>query len=66
MFEISFFLNALFYTDEYISDAYHNKGVLDFVSGLPKAIYSFLATLLLTNLLKMLSNSKSELMKLIR
>ena len=66
MFEISFFLNALFYTDEYISDAYHNNGVLDFVSGLPKAIYSFLATLLLTNLLKMLSNSKSELMKLIR
>ena len=66
IFEISFFLNALFYTDEYISDAYHNNGVLDFVSGLPKAIYSFLATLLLTNLLKMLSNSKSELMKLIR
>ena len=35
-FQISFFLNALFYTDEYISDAYHNDGVLDFFSGLPK------------------------------
>ena len=66
IFEINFFLNALFYTDEYISDAYHNNGVLDFVSGLPKSIYSFLATLLLSNLLKMLSNSKSELMKLMR
>ena len=66
MFEISFFLNALFYTDDYISDAYHNNGVLDFVSGLPKSIYSFLATLILTNLLKMLSNSKSELMKLMK
>ena len=65
-FQISFFLNALFYTDEYISDAYHNDGVLDFVSGLPKAIYSFVATLITTNLLKMLSNSKSELMKVIR
>ena len=65
-FEISFFLNTLFYTDEYISDAYHNNGVLDFVSGLPKSIYSFIATLLLTNLLKILSNSRSELLKIIR
>ena len=65
-FQISFFLNAFFYTDEYISDAYHNDGVLDFASGLPKSIYSFIATLVTTNLLRMLSNSKSELMKLIR
>ena len=65
-FQISFFLNAFFYVDEYISDAYHNDGVLDFISGLPKAIYSFVATLITTNLLRMLSNSKSELMKLIR
>ena len=48
-FQISFFLNAFFYTDEYISDAYHNEGVLDFFSGLPKAIYSFIATLIFTN-----------------
>ena len=65
-FQISFFLNALFYTDDYISDAYHNDGVLDFISGLPKSIYSFIATLITTNLLKMLSNSKNELMKIIR
>ena len=64
-FQISFFLNALFYTDEYISDAYHNDGVLDFFSGLPKSIYSFIATLITTNLLRMLSNSKSELMQVI-
>ena len=65
-FQISFFLNALFYTDEYISNAYHNDGILDFISGLPKSLYSFIATLVTTNLLKMLSNSKSELLKLIR
>ena len=65
-FQISFFLNALFYTDDYISDAYHNDGVLDFISGLPKSIYSFIATLITTNLLKMLSNSKSELTRAIR
>ena len=65
-FQISFFLNAFFYSDEYISDAYHNNGVLDFVSGLPKSIYSLVATLRTTFLLGMLSNSKSELKQLIR
>ena len=60
-FQISLFLNAFFYTDDYISDAYHNDGVLDFITGLPKSIYSFIATLITTNLLRMLSNSKSEL-----
>ena len=65
-FQTSFFLNALFYTDEYISNAYHNYGVLDFFSGLPKSIYSFIATLIITNLLRMLSTSKSELTNLIK
>ena len=64
-FQISFFLNALFYTDEYISKAYYNNGVLNFVSGLPKSIYSFAFTLVITNLLRMLSTSKKELLKLI-
>ena len=65
-FQISFFLNALFYTDEYISNAYHNEGILDFFSGLPKSVYSFIATLVTTNLLRMLSSSKSELLKLLK
>ena len=65
-FQISFFLNALFYSDEYISNAYHNDGVLDFFAGLPKSIYSLVATLFTTTLLRMLSNSKSELMNLIK
>ena len=65
-FQISFFLNAFFYSDEYISNAYHNDGALDFLSGLPKSIYSFLATLVTTNLLSMLSNSKNELIDTIK
>ena len=64
-FQISFFLNALFYSEDYIPEAYHNNGVLYFISGLPKSIYSFLITLIITNLLRMLSSSKSELMKII-
>ena len=65
-YEISFFLNALFYTDEYISDTYHNDGVLDFFSSLPKSIYSFIVTLVLSGLLKMLSSSKKQLNKIIK
>jgi hypothetical protein len=65
-FEISFFLNAFFYTDEYISDTYHNNGVLNFFSSLPKSIYSFFVTLIVANLLKILSTSKKEFMKIIK
>lgn len=65
-FEISFFLNAFFYTDEYISDTYHNDGVLDFVSSLPKSIYSFIVSLVISNLLKMLSSSKKQFLKIIK
>ena len=65
-FQISLFLNAFFYTDEYISDAYHNDGLLDFISGLPKTIYSFMVTIIITNLLRKLSNSKEELKRIIR
>ena len=55
-----------FYTDEYISDAYHNDGVLDFLSGLPKSIYSYIATLIITNLLRIFSSSKNELMRIVK
>ena len=65
-FEINFFLNAIFYTDEYISEVYHNNGVLDFFSSLPKSIYSFFVTIIVENLLKMLSSSKKELLKIIK
>ena len=65
-FQITFFLNAFFYTDDYISDAYHNDGILDFFSGLPKSIYSFVATLVTTDLLRMLSSSRGELVRLIK
>ena len=63
---ISFFLNSFFYTDNYISESYHNNGVLDFVSSLPKAIYSFFVTIIISNLLKMLSNNKKNLKAIIK
>jgi len=64
-YAINFFLNAIFYTDEYISDTYHNNDILDFASSLPKSIYSFIATIIISSLLKMLSNRKKQLSKII-
>ena len=65
-FQICFFLNALFYTDKYISNVYFNNGILDIVYQLPKSIYSYIATLITTHLLKILSNSKNEFVKLMK
>ena len=63
---ISFFLNSFFYTDDYISESYHNNGVLNFVTSLPKAIYSFFVTIIISNLLKMLSSNKKNMKELIK
>ena len=63
-FQISLFLNSFFYSDEYISDAYYNNGVLNFIFGLPKSIYSAIVSFIITSLLKLLSNSENKLNKI--
>ena len=65
-FEISLFFNAFFYSDEYISDAYYNNGILDFVSGLPKSIYSTIISYIISELLQKLSSSEDELYEIIK
>ena len=65
-FEISLFFNAFFYSDEYISDAYYNNGILDFVSVLPKSIYSTIISYIISELLQTLSNSENELYEIIK
>ena len=65
-FGIEFFLNAIFYTDKYVSEIYLNNGVLDFVYSLPKSIYSFLMCIFVNIFLEKLSNSKNELVKIIK
>ena len=58
-------MNTLFYTDEYISNIYHNDGVLEFIAGLSKVFYSYISSLILNFLLKKFSKNKSELIKVI-
>ena len=60
-FGMEFFLNAIFYTDDYVSKVYSNNGVLDFFSGLPKSVYSFLMCIFINIFLHKLSNSKNKL-----
>ena len=64
--EIIFVLNALFYSDSYISKAYHNDGKLDFILSLPKAFYSFLICILISILLRLLLNNRKDIFKVIK
>ena len=64
--EIIFVLNALFYSDSYISRAYYNKGNLDFFASLPKALFSFLVCLFATIFLRLLLNNRNDIFKVIK
>ena len=64
--EIIFVLNALFYSDSYISKTYYNKGNLDFLASLPKAFFSFLVCLLATIFLRLLLNNRKDIFKVIK
>ena len=64
--EIIFVLNALFYTDSYISKTYYNNGKLNFFISLPKVLYSFLVCLLVNIFLKLLSNNKNQIYNIIK
>ena len=63
---LEFTLNAFFYTDDYISKAYSRNGVVDFISDLPKSIYSLIVSFFLSFCLGILSNSKSNLEKVLQ
>ena len=60
-YTIDYFTNALFYTDEYVSDTYYNDGVVDYVSSLPKSIYAFLIGFVCGIFFGYLTSNKDEL-----
>ena len=62
---IIFVLNAMFYSDKYITDVYENGGKLNFLNSLPKSIYSLLITLFVSTLLKLLINNLQKILELI-
>ena len=64
--EVIFLLNALFYTDKFISKAYYNNGKLKFFTSLPKAIYSFFVSIIATIIIKFFTNNKNEVYEVIK
>ena len=64
--EIIFALNALFYSDKYITQVFENAGKFVFLNSLPKSIYSLLLTILTSIGLKMLLNNKKRILLLIK
>ena len=64
--DIIFLLNALFYTDNYISKTYYNNGKLDFLTSLPKALFSFLVCMLVNIIIKLFFSNKKDVYKTIK
>ena len=64
--DIIFLLNALFYTDNYISKTYYNSGKLDFLTSLPKALFSFLVCMLVNIIIKLFFSNKKDVYKTIK
>jgi len=64
-FTLELFLNAIFYTDNYISDLYSNQGIYDFLNDLPKSVISSVIGFILMFILNILSNSQSALEEII-
>ena len=64
-FTLELFLNAIFYTDNYISDLYSNQGIYDFLNDLPKSVISSVIGLILMFILNILSNSQTSLEQII-
>ena len=56
---LEFFFNALFFTDNYISQKYKNNS-LSFIVGLPKTIFSNIIAFFICGFLNYLSNNKIE------
>ena len=64
--ELIFVLNALFYTDTYISSTYKNNGDFALFTSLPKVFYSFLVSIFVNIFLKLLSSDKKEIFRAIK
>lgn len=61
---VSFTLNALFFSDKYVSESYKTKGGINFAFNMPKMIYSFVlinAFKLIFNLLSSIASAISKL-----
>ena len=64
--ELIFAFNAFLYSDNYITQVFEGKGQLNFVYSLPKSIYSFLITTIISIGLKFLLNNKKEILDIIQ
>ena len=64
VFVLSFTINALFYTDNTIHDIYENSGVFDFMYHIPQIIYSTVISVVINLLIKLLSLSQKNILKI--
>ena len=66
MFIIHFGINALFFTDPTMHQIYKDKGSFNFIYQIPQIVYSSLISTVLNHILKLLSLSERNIIKLKR
>ena len=64
MLIIHFGINALFFTDSTMHQIYEDKGNFNIIYQLPQIIYSSIISLVLNQILKILSLSERNILKL--
>ena len=64
IFDIHFFINALFFNDNTIHQIYINAGNYNFIYQLPQIIYSFIISIILTKLIKIMALSEKNILGL--
>ena len=63
-FTLYFTINALFFTDSTIHKIYEDKGVFNFIYQLPKILYSTAITLVINIIVKYLSLSEKDILRI--
>ena len=63
-FSLYYVVNGLFFTDSTMHKIYEEKGTFDFIYEIPKTIYSTIITVIINKILKLLSLTENNVLKL--
>ena len=63
-FALSYFVNALFFTDDTMHKIYENGGIFNLAYSLPKIIYSFIISTIINSLIKFLPSSEDDIIQI--
>ena len=63
-FALSYFVNALFFTDDTMHKIHEDGGIFNLAYSLPKIIYSFIISTIINSLIKFLPSSEDDIIQI--